>query len=54
MNKKTKTKRFPRKMNQDGSHARCRAKTWGTDPRKDKTKRKELKDRLKEGNWELD
>ena len=51
---KSEKKIFPRRMDQDGSYARCRAKTWGTDPRRGNIKRKEKKDRLKNGEWNSD
>ena len=56
MNKNTnKTKRFPssRRMDQDGSYSRCRAKTWGNDPRHGNSKRGRAKDALRKGNWDI-
>ena len=45
---------FPRRMDQDGSHARCRAKTWGIDPRRGKNKRNVVKIDLRQENWDVD
>jgi hypothetical protein len=51
--KKTSKKRFSRRIDQDGSYRRCRAKTWGSDPRRGKVKRKESKERLKSGQYDF-
>jgi hypothetical protein len=52
MSKKDKKKVFPRRIDQDGSYARCRAKTWGTDPRKGKNKRNSVKSKLQQEKWD--
>ena len=54
MAKKTNKRVFPRRIDQDGSYGRCRAKTWGIDPRRGNIKRKSKKDRLKNGDWDFE
>tara|TARA_Y100000004_G_scaffold15329_1_gene16093 strand:+ start:237 stop:392 length:156 start_codon:yes stop_codon:yes gene_type:complete len=51
MRKKPTKKLFPRRINQDGSYERCRAKTWGNDPRNGKN-RNTIKSELKQGKWD--
>ena len=54
MFEKGRKRKFSRRIDQDGSYRRCRAKTWGSDPRKGKNKRNTIKSELKQGKWDID
>ena len=54
MFEKGRKRKFSRRIDQDGSYRRCRAKTWGSDPRRGNIKRKEVKNRLKNREWDID
>jgi hypothetical protein len=54
MSKKTKKKVFARRIDQDGSYAHCRAKTWGADPRKGNNERNSVKTKLQQEKWDVE
>ena len=54
MPKKEEKRKFPRRTDQDGSYSHCRAKTWGTDPRKGKNKRNSVKSKLQQEKWDIE
>ena len=54
MSKKEEKRKFPRRIDQDGSYARCRAKTWGADPRKGNNERNSVKTKLQQEKWDIE